>query len=110
MKLLDRDFQKRMLLQLAEGFPSKEGFIFDMCNPKSMESVNYHYLEGHGLVEIEKIPQALVLSKRHTKPRQGPTYTNPGRVRITVKGMDFVESDGGLTAILGVIAVKFHQD
>lgn len=96
-------------MQLAEGFPSQEGFIFDMHNPKSRESVNYHYLEGHGLVDIKPIAQAMLI-KSYQNPTNGPKYSRPGRVTITVIGMDFIHNDGGLTAILGVVTVKLHSE
>ena len=33
-----------------------------------------------------------------------------GGARITAKGIDFLEDDGGLSAILGVVTVKLHAD
>ncbi|HCD6626292.1 TPA: hypothetical protein NDU46_005545, partial [Pseudomonas aeruginosa] len=34
----------------------------------------------------------------------------PGRLKITAAGLDFIEEDGGLTAILGTVTVRLHAD
>ncbi len=33
-----------------------------------------------------------------------------GPALITAKGLDFIQDDGGLSAILGVVTVKLHDD
>lgn len=51
------------------------------------------YLAGHGLLELNRSPSPL-----------------ENGYRITSKGIDFLEDDGGLSAILGVVTVKLHAD
>ena len=52
------------------------------------------YLVGHGLLEWIA----------------GPAVSSHTGYRITSKGIDFLEDDGGLSAILGVVTVKLHAD
>lgn len=54
------------------------------------------YLHEHGLVTGE-----LVRLQPHIRP---------GQQTITAKGLDFLADDGGLSAILGVVTVKLHED
>lgn len=55
------------------------------------------YLEGHGLLEVS-----------------GPQYQEWPReavsVRATSRAIDFLADDGGLSAILGVVTIKLHDD
>lgn len=54
------------------------------------------YLQQHGLVTIKTMPVSggLII----------------GSATITAKGIDFLEDDGGLSAILGVVTIKLHED
>lgn len=55
------------------------------------------YLEGHGLLDV-----------------QGPRYLEKLRhqvsIRATSRAIDFLANDGGLSAILGVVTIKLHDD
>ena len=58
---------------------------------------NLSYLEGHGLCE-----SGLVQSADGVFGWAGAS--------ITASGIDFLEEDGGLSAILGVVTIKLHAD
>lgn len=42
------------------------------------------------------------------RPAAGPPSVVAAK--ITAKGIDFLADDGGLSAILGVVTIKFHDD
>ena len=54
---------------------------------------NLKYLEQHGLIGLQKDPMGQV-----------------ARMKITARGVDFMEDDGGLSAILRVVTIKLHAD
>ena len=54
---------------------------------------NVAYLEEHGLVDAKWDGNRSV-----------------GKVQITAKGLDFLADDGGLSAILGVVTIRLHED
>lgn len=56
------------------------------------------YLRDHGLVTVE-LSQDLSLIKPQA------IFAS-----LTAKGIDFLQGDGGLSAILGVVTVKLHED
>jgi hypothetical protein len=58
---------------------------------------NLVYLEAHGLVRL-------------VKAQLNSGAYSVGLATATEKGMDFLEEDGGLSAILGVVTVKLHDD
>ncbi|TDG25643.1 hypothetical protein EYW47_04435 [Paraburkholderia silviterrae] len=60
-------------------------------------AANLIYLEEHGLAE-SAIKYGM------------DGHVASGLPRITAKGMDFLADDGGLSAILGVVTVKLHED
>lgn len=98
-ELLDRDFQRTLLEQLAYNYPemgTPEGVIGSGYNSENRIKVNLTYLEGHGLIDT-------------VRPNGIPDATIK-KMRITVKGLDFLANDGGLSAILGVVTVKLHED
>jgi len=55
------------------------------------------YLEEHGLVK----------ASYSGDKESGSSAT---AASITYKGLDFIQDDGGLGAILGVVTVKLHED
>ncbi|MDP9590565.1 UNVERIFIED_ORG: hypothetical protein J2W19_003129 [Shinella zoogloeoides] len=98
MELLNRDLQRRILTELAEIYPS------DAAVQRSFRDVderqvgyNLFYLHQHGLVDIH-----------YTKMLDGsvPIHT----ATINARGIDFISNDGGLSAVLGVVTVKLHED
>ncbi|MGE9553866.1 hypothetical protein ACQPT2_22360 [Erwinia amylovora] len=59
---------------------------------------NLLYLEGHELIE-----SGLIAGSNNYS-------INTVGLRITVKGIDFMQKDGGLSAILNVQTIKFYRD
>jgi hypothetical protein len=81
-----------MLVDLAERFPEKA----DVRHMHGAVVSDLAYLEGHGLLEVRWFSRFL--------------SSHPVTARITSKGLDFLQDDGGLGAILGVVTVKLHED
>lgn len=98
---LDRDLQKRILEGLSLAYPDclhgRTYLIGDVDS--SILKANLAYLFEHGLVET-------ILSA-HDQRMMGPRLDF---AKITAKGLDFLEQDGGLSAILGTVTVKLHAD
>lgn len=96
---IDRQVQKRILELLAAEFPAP----FNLRRYKEfsldIETVGWHlaYLEQHGLIAC-----------RWDNPISGPKQCLSAT--MLAKGIDFLEDDGGLSAILGVVTIKFHDD
>lgn len=94
---LDRTLQRQILEALADAYPAFAGakaFQMEADDPRWV--FNVHYLAEHGLLEL------------------GPGKKVGGRTlfsaRATAKGIDFLQDDGGLGAVLGVVTVKFEAD
>ncbi|MBN6711115.1 hypothetical protein JFL47_09375 [Haemophilus haemoglobinophilus] len=111
---INRELQKSILLKLAESYPQPNpsafeeeveadytpsgiaiNFIFPNCTRDECIT-NLFYLQEHELVSG--------FFKNDTY------WCNFYGGRLTHKGIDFLLDDGGLSAILGVISVKFHED
>ncbi|RXE48721.1 hypothetical protein B4O83_12380 [Chromohalobacter israelensis] len=107
MKHLDRHLQRDLLNQLAEAYPENRKDVLPEGDPHSSVSVNLHYLQEHGLVQIGK-PAARPFIKRGAEDREARTVYRG--VAITAAGIDFLEEDGGLSAILGVVTVRLHSE
>jgi len=92
---LDRPLQLELLKKLAASYP-------DTTDVQSWETEfpgagrNLAYLDEHGLCELKMLK---ALGGSH-----------PFVARITARGMDFLADDGGLSAILGVVTIKLHDD
>lgn len=92
---LDREFQIDLLKELAAAYPQMVHFLGDkQTDPKYI--TNVWYLDGHGLIKAAK------------------QLFNDGAVvagaTITEAGLDFLADDGGLSAALGVVTIKLHED
>ncbi|WP_343548001.1 hypothetical protein [Ralstonia sp.] len=98
---LDRDYQRRLLEQLAESYPRPHDlreFLQGLEEEAEAKYVaNMMYLDEHGLIE-SSISFGL------------DGHASMGMPRINHRGMDFLTDDGGLSAILGVVTVKLHAD
>lgn len=97
--MLDRQLQARLLGQLAESYPHTvhSGVFLGWLPDLAPILANFAYLQEHGLVETETdtlMSGELVFDE----------------AKITAKGLDFLADDGGMTAILGVVTVKLHDD
>jgi hypothetical protein len=98
--ILDRTYQLELLQALANTYPAYfKGFDTDgMEGPERRRYIaNMHYLEEHGLVD----------GGLHLYASGGYGLTYP---TIKAKGMDFLADDGGLSAILGTVTIKIHDD
>ena len=93
---LDRSRQREILRALAGAYPDHVKDFLDLGN-KGVDYANLTYLEEHGLVYAG------------LKRTLDGGYLFNG-ARITAKGLDFLEDDGGLSAILGTVVVKLHSD
>lgn len=103
MKLV-RAVQAKILNLLAEAFP---GIVDRSDYTALVEDIgedlfvaNVKYLELHGLIEDGVLRMSL----------DGTYGFNLGRFKITHRGLDFLADDGGLSAILGTVTVKLHED
>ncbi len=104
---VDRELQLKILEALKNFYPDRrspkawEDKIFDHQpteEDKAKRQFNCWYLEEHGLIEI-------FMFKRIDKEGE---FT--GHCKITAKGIDFLADDGGLSAILNTVTVKFDAD
>ncbi len=99
---LDRALQLQILESLRESFPRHKTLAkVASGSDVSLVSRELFYLQGHGLVQ-------LFLNEKHGPVKASNPYVNAAL--ITSAGLDFLEADGGLTAILGKVVVKFDED
>ncbi|MDV2441190.1 hypothetical protein QR665_17230 [Acinetobacter gerneri] len=98
---LDRSLQKEILNVAAENYPSpifSELYPIEQIVGEDLLVANLKYLEQHNLIEKNSIARSL----------DGIYSIN--QVTIIHHGMDFLADDGGLSAILGVVTIKFEAD
>lgn len=97
-ELLDRAFQRRLLSDLRDLYPKPVDIQRSWGQQDDNKLlVNLCYLNEHGLIDLKA---TAVLS--------GDIHMHSAK--ITASGMDFITDDGGLTAILGVVTVKLHEE
>ncbi len=99
--LLDRSLQRQILSTLSLMYP---GGTRDLAQLLAMDAdserrlvANASYLAEHGL---------LVSGFRRISTFAGVTFQHAGETSITAAGLDFLQDDGGLSAILGVVTVR----
>ena len=92
---MDRALQRKLLERMRRAFPDRLYNLTDVEWERAAGQMLY--LEGHGLCDAGLSPNM----------SGGHAWT--GSI-ITSAGLDFLESDGGLGAILGVVTVKLHAD
>ena len=98
-ELLSRGLQRVLLERLQNEYPSTVLVRrLDGISDEASLKVNLAYLNEHGLVDATIIGGGL----------NQPTIVRAAR--ITAAGIDFLANDGGLSAILGVVTVKLHED
>lgn len=98
---LDRTLQRKLLEELREHYPAPY-FTSRMDHLHADHShlmVNAAYLIEHDLLDGQI---------RMTSTGRGDFM--PTQLVLTAKGLDFLEDDGGLTAILGTLTVRLHAD
>lgn len=100
--VIDRELQKQLLHSLKECYPGQD-FTNRLATALAVDHhqlcCNGAYLIEHGLLDGE-------IRMTH----DGRKAMMPGRLTITAAGLDFIEEDGGLTAILGAVTVRIHAD
>lgn len=98
---IDRKLQKKILEFLKKYYPSQiEINVFiekGILSHKTRKifPFNMFYLEEHDLIKLEKGASGINVPPKILS------------ARITNEGIDFLEADGGLSAILNTITVKF---
>lgn len=102
--LLDREMQLAILTELSEVYPASidMGEKYEYGTDIHRKFVaNLAYLEAHKLISEKS-----VLVSRSV----GGHYAQPSLSSIAHIGMDFLADDGGLSAILGVVTIKFETE
>lgn len=97
---LDRGLQKELLTKLADAYPGHAQLATTYTQEPEAEAkyiANMLYLEAHGLVNAG------------LKRNLSGQYTSMPP-SITARGLDFLADDGGLSAILGTVTIKIHDD
>jgi len=93
---INRPAQLTILTTLAKAYPGE----LDIQNPDVLgmdrETIAFQlsYLQEHGLVSC----------------KWAGMDRTPILAKITAPGLDFIEKDGGLSAILGVVTIRLHDD
>lgn len=99
MTKLDRALQRRILVHLEGLYPNSEGrpgWVFGDVDSDILRA-NVRYLQEHGLLATNAI----------ITNTEGWQH---GNLALTARGADFLADDGGLSALLGVLTVRLHQD
>ncbi|WP_445405040.1 hypothetical protein [Acinetobacter vivianii] len=103
--ILDRKLQLEILTKASRVYPhyidaTKELGLDNNSTADFVKKLaaNIKYLEQHELIQ----PHALEMAINGTFIFQA--------ILITHKGLDFLADDGGLSAILGVVTIKFETD
>lgn len=104
--ILDREFQLEIMTKMAEVYPAGYNFWGDNNYQDETSQnklyANLYYLQSHGLLEPKSIHYTVGLG--------GQGSWALGNTRLNHKGMDFLADDGGLSAILGTVIIKFETD
>jgi len=100
---IDREQQRHTLRVLADTYPDivrgadlrkLMSVSFDEADTKNFRA-NLSYLAEHQLIAL------------HRPPYLEDVFVDAS---ITAKGLDFLADDGDLSAILGVVTIKLHDD
>ena len=98
---LDRNLQRSILLELRENYPSPLSCKRMASHVPGVDfNANLCYLEEHGLISGKSI-------EHRQLERIGPEML---MAKITAIGLDFLEDDGGLRAILNKVTVTFDKE
>lgn len=103
--LLDRKLQKELLLKMSQAYPHAYRLDQEYTHgtPEYKKVVtNLYYLVQHKLIEQTSVIRSAGFGGQSNFQINLPT--------ITHSGMDFLADDGGLSAILGTVTVKFHEE
>lgn len=92
---LDRSLQLEILNRFAPHYPHAQP-LGSWSHDQKIVEANLFYLIEHGLLESKMLLTT-----------DGIRF---GNIKLTHKGLDFLAGDGGLTAILGVVTIKLHDE
>ena len=92
---LDRNLQLEILNRFAPHYPHVQP-LGSWPHDQATVEANLFYLIEHGLLEAKTLFTT-----------DGIRF---GNIKLTHNGMDFLAGDGGLTAILGVVTIKLHDE
>lgn len=95
MKMI-RALQREMLEHLRDHYPNESSDVLSLGDPKYCAG-NLYYLRELGLVRL--VEGQFMDGTRHLSS-----------ATITAKGIDFIEDDGGVSALLGTVTIKLHED
>ena len=99
---LNRELQREILLTLTDRFPDvlpTANYWYEEHGKDEVDG-NLLYLKMHGLIDFNTNPIA------HTAKRELFIH----KIEPTEKAFDLLADDGGLSAVLGVVTIKFHAD
>jgi hypothetical protein len=91
---LDRKLQLRMLEALKETYPTHNPHFAQAFRSEAGYIPNLHYLKDHGLLT-------------GIDPKTSKELLN---IKITGAGLDFLEGDGGITAMLRTVTVRLDAE
>lgn len=91
---LDRDLQLELLNKFEPHYPIPQPL--GAWERRSEVEANLYYLIEHDLIEAKIL--------------RTTTGIQFGNIKLTKGGMDFLAGDGGLSAILGVVTIKLHDE
>ncbi|WP_412550520.1 hypothetical protein [Shimia sp. MIT910701] len=98
-ELLNRGYQREILETLASAYPADVDIEAEWPEQEDNSlKVNLYYLDEHGLTQNQV---------DRTKDEPWPL---PRACKITAAGLDFLEKDGGLGAILNTVTVRFEEE
>ena len=98
---LNRKLQKAILTELRDHYPNHCTVERLVCYEAHQEfNGNLFYLEEHGLLT----------GQSHMNKSRDNAGLQMSRATITSKGLDFLEDDGGLGAILSTIRVRIDSE
>ncbi|WP_435633547.1 hypothetical protein [Carnimonas bestiolae] len=97
MRDMQRSKQLAILHRLEEHYPNAVDSADELCQPEDRWII--HYLNEHELIEAHRSEYlgGVLPAKYHT-------------ISLTARGLDFLADDGGLSATLGIVTVKYHED
>lgn len=100
--MINRELQKELLLKLKACYLGSGSFkLKDLVNSDEKQEVEFNlkYLKGHGLIKSYNWSHAPInigwVNGSPARPAQQPVEAISISGEITVKGIDFLEDDGG---------------
>lgn len=96
---IDRKLQREILVYLKGRYPRESGAVTMDARLGTPEDIqgNLYYLREHRLVELAASTTISGKMEIH-------------HATITARGIDFLEDDGGVSAILDTVTIKLHEE